>query len=104
MQRVPKWRWSKSCTTRARPPWLPIAAARTDLEVQPNRDIAVHQPDDRQRRRPRLRLVGAPGAETRREAEVVSDLPTQLPAMREEIAIWRAFLSEEIDAILREGQ
>lgn len=33
---------------------------------------------------------------------VVSDLPGRIPAIREELAIWRAFLSDEIDAIIRD--
>ena len=32
---------------------------------------------------------------------IVSDLPSRIPAIREELAIWRAFLSDEIDAIMR---
>jgi hypothetical protein len=33
---------------------------------------------------------------------VLTDLPKRLPTMRDEIAIWRAFLSTEIDAIMRD--
>ena len=33
---------------------------------------------------------------------VMTNLPKRLPAMRDELAIWRAFLSNEIDAILRD--
>jgi len=32
---------------------------------------------------------------------VMTDMPKRLPAMRDELAIWRAFLSTEIDAIMR---
>jgi len=31
---------------------------------------------------------------------IISDLPERLPVTKAELAIWRAFLSEEIDAIL----
>jgi hypothetical protein len=34
------------------------------------------------------------------EVPVVTDLPKQLPIPREELAIWRAYLAEEIDALL----
>jgi hypothetical protein len=30
----------------------------------------------------------------------MTDMPKRLPAMRDELAIWRAFLSTEIDAIM----
>jgi hypothetical protein len=33
---------------------------------------------------------------------VSTNLPRALPPLRDEIALWRAFLSEEIGAILRE--
>jgi hypothetical protein len=32
---------------------------------------------------------------------ILTDLPRRVPTMREELAIWRAFLSTEIDAIMR---
>jgi hypothetical protein len=32
---------------------------------------------------------------------VLTDLPRRVPTMRDEVAIWRAFLSTEIDAIMR---
>ena len=32
---------------------------------------------------------------------VMTDMSKRLPAMRDELAIWRAFLSSEIDAIMR---
>ena len=31
----------------------------------------------------------------------MTDLPRRVPTMRDEVAIWRAFLSTEIDAIMR---
>jgi hypothetical protein len=31
----------------------------------------------------------------------MTNLPKRVPAMRDELAIWRAFLSNEIDAIMR---
>ena len=31
---------------------------------------------------------------------ILTDLPKRAPAMRDELAIWRAFLSDEIDAIM----
>jgi hypothetical protein len=36
------------------------------------------------------------------DTNVVVDLPNRLPPLREELAVWRAFLSAEIDAILRD--
>jgi hypothetical protein len=33
---------------------------------------------------------------------VMTELPKRLPAMRDELAIWKAFLSTEIDAIMRD--
>jgi hypothetical protein len=38
--------------------------------------------------------------EGRKPAHVVVNLPNRLPTMREEMALWRAFLSNEIDAIM----
>lgn len=32
---------------------------------------------------------------------ILTDLPKRVPAMRDEIAIWKAFLSDEIDSIMR---
>jgi hypothetical protein len=37
------------------------------------------------------------------ELEVTADLPRRLPLMKSELAIWRAFLADEIEAILRDG-
>ena len=38
------------------------------------------------------------------EAAIHSDLPAKLSPTKAELAIWRAFLAEEIDAILRDGE
>ena len=36
-----------------------------------------------------------------RRGDSLTDLPRRVPTMRDEVAIWRAFLSTEIDAIMR---
>jgi len=38
------------------------------------------------------------------EAAIQSDLPAKLSPTKAELAIWRVFLAEEIDAILRDGE
>ena len=43
----------------------------------------------------------APGWDDR---VVLTNLPQHIPVTREELAIWRAFLAAEIDAILRNEQ
>ncbi len=35
---------------------------------------------------------------------VVCDLPFKLSSAKDELALWRAFLADEIDAILRDGE
>jgi hypothetical protein len=40
--------------------------------------------------------------EGRKQAHVVVNLPNRFPAMREEMALWRAFLADEISAIIGE--
>ena len=52
------------------------------------------------RQGPRLSPVIAPAGKIV-EPVVVNDLPKGLAVTREELAIWRAFLADEIDAILR---
>ena len=55
---------------------------------------------------------GLPKAKVRRAAappphadpNVVTDLPERIPLIREQLAIWRAFLSAEIDAIMRDNE
>jgi hypothetical protein len=37
------------------------------------------------------------------ETPVTTELPQRLPVMKAEMAIWRAFLADEIEAILRDG-
>lgn len=34
-------------------------------------------------------------------SQIVVELPRRLPPLKEELAIWRGFLSQEIDAIMR---
>jgi hypothetical protein len=38
------------------------------------------------------------------EAAIQSDLPAKMSPTKAELALWRAFLAEEIDAILRDGE
>jgi hypothetical protein len=38
------------------------------------------------------------------EAAIKNDLPAKLPPTKAEIALWRAFLADEIEAILRDGE
>jgi hypothetical protein len=38
------------------------------------------------------------------EAAIQSDLPAKLSPTKAELAIWHAFLADEIDAILRDGE
>ena len=38
------------------------------------------------------------------EATIQSDLPAKLSPTKAEIALWRAFLADEIEAILRDGE
>ena len=38
------------------------------------------------------------------EAAIKNDIPTKLSPTNAEIALWRAFLADEIEAILRDGE
>ena len=38
------------------------------------------------------------------EAIIQSDLPSKLSPTKAEVALWRSFLADEIDAILRDGE
>ena len=38
------------------------------------------------------------------EAAIKNDLPAKLSPTKAEIALWRAFLADEIEAILRDGE
>jgi len=38
------------------------------------------------------------------EQAVVCDLPSNLSPTKAEVSLWRAFLADEIDAILRDGE
>ena len=43
-------------------------------------------------------------ARSEAEAAIQNDLPAKLSPTKAELAIWRAFLAEEIDAILHDGE
>ena len=83
---------------------MPIATGCTELEVQLERDIFVAQRDVRSTRsRSRSVPLATPQlVNDNEEIAVVTDLPKRLPLTRDELAIWRAFLSNEIDAIMRD--
>ena len=83
---------------------LPRASA-TGLRATEARAKCATSPDPR---RDRVGLPRSPGralaAPAFRDAaarpRIMTDMPKRLPAMRDELAIWRAFLSTEIDAIM----
>jgi hypothetical protein len=52
---------------------------------------------------PRLVASGKPRGALL-DLAVLTNLPNRLPPSRDEIAIWRAFLSEEIAAIMRDNE
>lgn len=56
------------------------------------------------RRRLDIEPTIVPPAANATSRTVATDLPSRLTVMREELAIWRAFLSEEIAAIMRDDE
>jgi len=60
----------------------------------------------RESREANRRRSPRPGPRPRKKLTqtVVSNLPDVLPSLPEELAIWRAFLADEIDAILWEDR
>lgn len=50
-----------------------------------------------------IRLATPRWSTAQDDVSMTTDLPHQLPPMREEIAIWRSFLAQEIHAILFGG-
>jgi hypothetical protein len=74
-------------------------------KVQAERAKPFSQSDRRGLPKAKVRLgATVPPNGTQVEPRVVSDLPGRIPPIREELAIWRAFLSEEIDAIIRDDE
>jgi hypothetical protein len=82
---------------------LKFARRHTDCEVRTADGI-------RATKRPKRTAIPAVPGDGRRSSSttpstkitIKSNLPEHLPPLREEIALWRAFLSEEIEAILRD--
>lgn len=71
-----------------------VAVARHVLSLAVRRRLAIE-----------LTIV-RPGEKLTGQADrtVSTELPRRLPAMQGELAIWRAFLSNEIDAIIRDDE
>ena len=73
------------------------------LERENEQGLRANDGADRPSRKSRAYRGTAPEATRRKRIPpfvIISDLPERLPVTKAEIAIWRSFLSEEIDAIL----
>lgn len=88
--------------------WLRGSASRRQWEMDPK---PTSCPDSKDRPTPKRRgrivirrkRAGSPAARSSGPGPgVISDLPTAMPVLREEVAILRAYLAREIDAILVE--
>lgn len=67
-----------------------------------NHNRNTHDKTDRiERLQPDASACSRADGKTRRGVRIVSDLPDRLPITTEEIGLLRAFLAEEISAILR---
>jgi hypothetical protein len=78
-----------------------VSAFAPQLRAQIARELEWRRPARGSRRAHLARhQVPAQVREGGKLAHVVVNLPNRLPAMREEMALWRAFLSNEIDAIM----
>jgi hypothetical protein len=76
---------------------------RTELEVQTGNDIPREQRrGDGNAERISHVVCLSSAASPSQQIPVSTNLPEALPPMREELALWRAFLSDEIEAILRD--
>jgi hypothetical protein len=84
---------------------LPLASA-TGPRAKEARARCATSPGSRCDRAPQARVLplAAPAVAASLDTAgvtILTDLPRRVPTMRDEVAIWRAFLSTEIDAIMR---
>ncbi len=91
------------CTTGHSAPFLRASSARTDLWVRnrSRQSCSLARHDSVRASRRLAPSMVAPGWDDR---VVLTNLPQHIPVTREELAIWRAFLAAEIEAILRNEQ
>jgi hypothetical protein len=96
-------KWTRFCTTTRPRLWLIVFRGRTDWEVTSRQDISrdAHNPPSSMRRAVLADSIPS-AAHSSDHASASINLPKALPPSREELALWRAFLSDEIEAILRD--
>ena len=83
---------------------MPARTKHKETALSDGKYLATRKRESALAARQRLAIEAAIVSALTRAAcrTVAADLPNCLPVMREEFAIWRAFLSEEIDAIMRD--
>lgn len=89
--------WITPCTSRAVPLWLPVPAGRRHWRMEQPLDIRSHSSDHEA---PPVSAERATAQRPQEERVVQTDLPRSLPILREEIALLRAYLADEINALL----
>lgn len=95
------WSWAQPHTTSLSTPFLRASAAHTDLWVRnrSRQSCSLARHDDVRASR---RVVAVAAASGQVDQIVLTNLPQHIPVVRDELAIWRAFLAAEIDAILHD--